>query len=363
MDPPSNRKRPPSPKTKYPIYLRDCSGPLYVSCATLSCATANYCVPCAYKIGCFDCSLDIQFCKKIPNQRADSCKRLVDDGPLGYSRVLGFGEPDQKVLTVGDGDFSFSLAVARLGSKVVATSLETKDVLSKVYAKNKVIETLKSLESLNATVAYMVNAINLQGTLPDDVRNDKFDRIVWNFPCSVEEYGRDAQNREMERNKQLLRAFATNAVKMLKQDGQIHISHKTKPPFNQWNVVETMMHDQQLDYIGRIVVDRALFIPYVPRKALDRKSFPHHDACTYVFAAKAQSHTQSTILSSGMKIMISTVDTLEPIASLDPANTIIRVTPELVESLRSRYMILQFPLSKQKATKKSRKAKSKEEES
>jgi hypothetical protein len=37
-------------------------------------------------------------------------------------------------------------------------------------------------------------------------------------------------------------------------------------------------------YIGRIVLDRCLVPPYVPRKALDRKSFPVHDACTYVFA-------------------------------------------------------------------------------
>jgi len=38
-----------------------------------------------------------------------------------------------------------------------------------------------------------------------------------------------------------------------------------------------------LRYAGKIVLDRALILPYIPRKALDRKSFPCHDACIYVF--------------------------------------------------------------------------------
>jgi hypothetical protein len=36
-------------------------------------------------------------------------------------------------------------------------------------------------------------------------------------------------------------------------------------------------------YYGRVVFDRYTFPGYVPRKALDKKSFPSHDACTYVF--------------------------------------------------------------------------------
>eukprot|EP00957_Ditylum_brightwellii_P024676 1864502-Ditylum_brightwellii.AAC.1 len=36
-------------------------------------------------------------------------------------------------------------------------------------------------------------------------------------------------------------------------------------------------------YKGRIIFDRCLYPPYVPRKALDYKSFPCHDACVYVF--------------------------------------------------------------------------------
>lgn len=38
-----------------------------------------------------------------------------------------------------------------------------------------------------------------------------------------------------------------------------------------------------MQYFGRIVFDRYLFPPYIPRKALDRKSFPSHDAVLFAF--------------------------------------------------------------------------------
>lgn len=60
-----------------------------------------------------------------------------------------------------------------------------------------------------------------------------------------------------------------------------------KPPFNQWRIenvaLEGISQGDGLHYLGRIAFDRYLFPPYVPRKALDKKSFPSHDACTYVF--------------------------------------------------------------------------------
>jgi hypothetical protein len=38
-----------------------------------------------------------------------------------------------------------------------------------------------------------------------------------------------------------------------------------------------------LQYNGLIVFDRWLFDPYIPQKALSKKTFPTHDACIYIF--------------------------------------------------------------------------------
>ena len=69
--------------------------------------------------------------------------------------------------------------------------------------------------------------------------------------------------------------------------------------------------------MGRLVLDRCLLPPYVPRKALDRKSFPVHDACTYVFSLEALDMT------SGCGH-----DDFE----------VVRVTTELVHSIRATHL-------------------------
>lgn len=55
-----------------------------------------------------------------------------------------------------------------------------------------------------------------------------------------------------------------------------------QPPFDQWRL-EEIACTESTKYLGRIVLDRFLLAPYIPRKALDAKSFSCHDACTYVF--------------------------------------------------------------------------------
>ena len=223
---------------------------------------------------------------------------------MGYKRGMS-------VLTVGDGDLTFSLAVARLlfadsqhrqhhdsSGRMVATSYESKETLLHVYPN--IGETIQELESLGATVCYQVDATNIVGTLPKDVLivdNNKFNRITWNFPCSAIGSGQDGQNDAMDFNKQLIRDFVRNTITselLDEDDGEIHMLHKTKPPFNQWQIESVALEglgtkdngnesQRRLEYKGRLVFDRCLMPPYVPRKALDKKSFTCHDACTYVF--------------------------------------------------------------------------------
>ena len=289
---------------------------LYTSAITYKCATQNVCVPCAYKICTFDVALDTVFTKMVPNARPESCPRSATtsasecgrDGTMGYQRGMS-------VLTVGDGDLTFSLAVARIlfansgkkasqqhrnSSRLVATSYESRETLLKVYPN--IGETIQELESLGATVCYQVDATDIAGTLPEDVlkstSSKRFHRITWNFPCSAIGSGQDGQNDAMEFNKQLIRDFVCNSIasELLDEgDGEIHMLHKTKPPYNQWQIESVALEGldagagKELEYKGRIAFDRCLLPPYVPRKALDKKSFTCHDACTYVFGWKGES--------------------------------------------------------------------------
>jgi 25S rRNA (uracil2634-N3)-methyltransferase len=335
------------------VPVRNCSS-LYTSQVTLHCALYRHCVPCSYKVGSFDVALDEDFCRAIPNQRPEQCPRAkqeqtakkanstlgITEGTLGYRR-------DMAIMTVGDGDFTFSLAIARLlngkthSDSLVATSYESKASLIQVYPGIK--QTISELESLGATVCFQVDATRLKETLPETIKGSntfQFDRIVWNFPCSAVEKGQDGQNEEMENNKTLVKDFVANSRHLLKAQGQIHLNHKTKPPFNQWNIeevaVESLQDDNNKDganvyYLGRVVLDRFLYPPYVPRKALHHKSFPAHDACTYIFGLKQEG--ASALATNVIDFDKSKDTSIEPSAS-----TLVRVTPNLIRLLRSSFI-------------------------
>ena len=326
----ANKKRPtPTIASSYPIRNIDA---LYCSSITYACARGTLaatlfgdptrsvssqstdtetppkpCISCAYKIANFDIALDSEFTRAVPNVRPECCPRSklqyhrnkcsdvnhkdIPDSVLGYQKGMS-------VLTVGDGDFTFSLAVARLvcsesSGKVVATSYEDNSTLRNVYPD--FTSTLKELEQYNTEVCYKVDATCLNKTLPNSLTlengGDKYHRIIWNFPCTAISSGQDGQNSAMEENKELVRNFVSNALPYLEDDGEILMAHKTKPPFCHWGLDEVALQGSdcnKVEYKGRLVFDKSLLKPYTPRKALDRKSFPCHDACVYVFGWKQE---------------------------------------------------------------------------
>lgn len=268
--------------------VRDCAS-LYASPVTIQCAQGQNCVPCAYKIGLFDVSLDSEFTKLVPNARPEQCPRStrttnerIPTGAMGFQKGM-------TALTVGDGDFSYSLAVARIlepnrsSSTVIATSYESRETLQKTYPRFD--EYSRELASLGAKQYFSVDATRLFETLPS-VKDCKFDRICWNFPCTAIANGQDGQNDAMEKNKDLVRQFVKDAKELLSDCGEIHMCHKTKPPYNQWgleHVAIEWLPSNSLAFAGKVVLDRSLIPPYRPLKALDHKSFPCHDACFYIF--------------------------------------------------------------------------------
>lgn len=285
---------------------------LFAFPVTIDCALGG-CVPCGYKIGLFDVALDKEFCKSVPNQRPEQCPRMfnwgvnIPDGDATVGPSTNYASPGMKVLTVGDGDFSFSLAVARKlfstasqgeaakQSTLIATSYESEETLRKVYPDFD--RTLRELRGLGADVYYEVDGTALGQSLHSGLLEpETFDRICWNFPCTAIGKGQDGQNDAMEENKELVRSFVANSTPLLRPQGEIHICHKSKPPFNQWRLDQVALEKLHatestgtISFCGRIILDRATLPTYTPRKALDRKSFPCHDACFYIFAKQSTS--------------------------------------------------------------------------
>ena len=285
---------------------------LYIHKETLKCAiseSGSGCIPCLYKLapnGKFD---DISF---PSNVRPELCGRLDSnksensdfDAGIYWSKVKG---QTQRVLTCGDGDFTFSLSLTnnkiyrkrkRKGDtelELVATSHETKESVLSTYG-DPAAHTLQQLKENGATVLNGIDATKLH-KVPELLNGKKFDRIVWNFPCIGQglSAGADGQSSEMELNKTLVKDFFRSAAQILAPNGEVHVAHKTIEPFCWWKLPSLGKESESgLECVCSMVFDRALFPGYVNRKALHKKSFPSHDAQIYVFKARAKAASTAT---------------------------------------------------------------------
>jgi ribosomal protein L16 Arg81 hydroxylase len=69
-----------------------------------------------------------------------------------------------------------------------------------------------------------------------------------------------------------------------------------------------------------------LFPPYIPRKALHHKSFPSHDACTYIFGL-----TQP----NGLEVLDAMTNSC---CQNEPSRQLVRVTRTLILALRQQML-------------------------
>ena len=310
------------------MFGRDISiGPLWIHPRTLECALLG-CVPCLYKMSPNGRLYDLTF---PPNQRPELCLRYAKKSDVSIDRNDNINKKKRKVasdssssippaspssgtlysrgnhiMTVGDGDFSFSLSIAKQlldlkhtstqgksdSTRLVATSHESLASIMSTYTTSG--EILHSLhhDFVSCQVYHEVDATKLADTLPSTIamKENAFDVICWNFPCvAAVEKAADGQVSELDKNKNLVREFFRSAKPYLTEKGEIHIAHKTIEPFCWWGIQELINRanedsNDKLYYKGAVVFDKCLYMGYTNRKVLDKKSFPMHDAQVYIFS-------------------------------------------------------------------------------
>lgn len=263
---------------------------LYVQSATLKCALEKSCIPCLYKLFpdgkddkllgtvfdsaislCFPCNQRPEFC---PRSKMSDAQAKAQFGI--YDRAAGRVESDDqmRILTVGDGDFTFSLSLANhtlrgpdATASLTATSHESLQSVLDTYKPHSK-ETLASLRSLGATVLHGVDATNLaatvelrrtegsRGAAEEKLKMKRFDYVIWNFPCLSLPAGADGQATELQANQELLSKFFSNVHALLdKRTGEVHISHKTVEPFSWWGI-KRLAAENGLEFAYAIVFDR-----------------------------------------------------------------------------------------------------------
>ncbi|KAH7861122.1 hypothetical protein Vadar_021876 [Vaccinium darrowii] len=143
----------------------------------------------------------------------------------------------QKILLVGEGDFSFSACLATAfgsGRNMVATSHHAQELQKiKHWTSEK---HLKTLERLGCLVLHEVDVFEMNSH--PKLKHRKFDVVVFNFPHAGHIVGYTERDEELiEMHKELLRGFFKSAREMLvKAGGQVHVTHKDDYPYKKWEL-------------------------------------------------------------------------------------------------------------------------------
>ncbi|CAM0951910.1 unnamed protein product [Alopecurus aequalis] len=201
----------------------------------------------------------------------------------GKVKWLKHYSSEQSILIVGDGDFSFSLALATaFGSaeNLVATSLDSYGAL--ICKHHQAGSNVRELKRMGATILHDVDAKDMK--LHDCLKMRRFERIVFNFPHAGFS-GQETQLHVINSHKELVRVFFRSASHLLCPDGEVHISHKTGQPYDRWDI-EQLATEYSLVMFEKVAFNKRDYPGYNQKRGDGRKcnrSFPLRNGCTFKF--------------------------------------------------------------------------------
>ena len=165
---------------------------------------------------------------------------------------LSLIHPDEKVLVVGDGNFSYSYDLAihieKNGGtgKITATSFDSPDQLERKY--EKATQYIGKIRSMKHTVLHGVDATELVKSLhaqssEKDTGKVTFDKVIFNFPLApLTKTLADVKSAPspdvVTSNRYLLWRFISEASSLLsdKPTSGVMITSKKCKPYDQWRI-------------------------------------------------------------------------------------------------------------------------------
>ncbi|CAI8594934.1 unnamed protein product [Vicia faba] len=198
-------------------------------------------------------------------------------------RIMHYCSSD-KILLVGEGDFSFSLSLARaFGSAVnmVATSLDSRESLVLKYGSAS--SNLSELEVLGCTIFHNVDVKNM--CQHHYLKNNRFDPIIFNFPHAGFIL-REIDEMQIRLHRGLVSGFLKSAKEMVYYGGEIHISHKTSHPYSKWDI-KGLAKNEELVFIEEVDFQQSYYPGYSNKRGSGfqcDQSFPIGNSSTFKFA-------------------------------------------------------------------------------
>lgn len=212
-----------------------------------------------------------------------------------------------RILTVGDGDLSFSLALQKhfQPELLCASIFDSKAELANKYGKQHYDE-LRALEVPTFT--------EVDVTQPDSFANlplKAFDLVIFQFPLlpsysSLEAFkARSGGANPNVLNRDLLHTFLCNCSQYWldpEGSGLIYISSKDVKPYSDWDLESAIEINTPCHFIGLTEFNGEQFPGYRIRNVDRDKHVKSTAGATYVYTTQAQSDIQKLLIKPNKKL-------------------------------------------------------------
>ena len=206
-----------------------------------------------------------------------------------------------RILTVGDGDLSFSHSLSQFHQpqQLTATVYDSHHTMTNKYADNAYSALQK--DGVPMLFDFDVTNKNSWSNLP----RNSFDVVIFQFPLlpafsSFEEYKNQGQEVSINTlNRSLLRTFLKNAFSyFLDANGEqlCFITSKDVKPYREWNIENALHQQSHYHYLGSSLFDINHFPDYKVRNVDRDKHVRDTQGRTYVWSLQATHPLKSVLL-------------------------------------------------------------------
>ncbi|AGH81725.1 hypothetical protein PCNPT3_08935 [Psychromonas sp. CNPT3] len=209
-------------------------------------------------------------------------------------------DKEWRILTIGDGDLSFSASLQKHFSPraLTASVYDPLSIMTRKY-NDTFYQYLKN-EKIQTLFDFNVCDKKTWG----DLKQHSFDVVIFQFPLvpafqNFDEYKAHAKNSNINvLNRRLLRQFLLNSFKyFLDEKGQqlCFITSKDVKPYRQWNIESALHMHTNIHYLGSIAFDINKFPGYKIRNVDRDKHVRDTRGETYMWSLQKK-HTLSSQL-------------------------------------------------------------------
>jgi hypothetical protein len=204
-----------------------------------------------------------------------------------------FLKPNWRILTIGDGDLSFSASLwNKFGpAQLTATVFDSQKTLEDKY-QHHAIELLKTNPNQQLIFSFDVTNPESWGAL----KKQQFDLVIFQYPLvpafeDPEYFHKKGDTSVNTLNRLLLRQYLIHCTEyFLDPNGAqlCYITSKDLKPYNEWNIEKSLNQDlEHIQYLGSMPFEIAEFPDYKIRNVDRDKHVNDTQGIIYVWSPKA----------------------------------------------------------------------------